>query len=256
MTRHAMEGSPRGRRAAALLAAATLLLAGPPAGAAGITGSKKSALEKLEEGDAIRNRILLRTGRFEAAPALGFTLGDAFQRNILVGAQLTYHFSESWAVGATVFGGLGTRTGLADEIESKRPEKVDDGSFSNLGLVGTLDAYYAPLVGKFALFGRTVIHYDLHLLLGVGGAQLSGGKELEGFSLAPVAGIGMRTFVNDWFSVNVSVRDYIYSTALNAVTETDAGGQAETRAEDRITNNFALTLGAAFYFPQQPEIGD
>jgi outer membrane beta-barrel protein len=238
----------------ALVLASLLAAAGSAHAAGGITGDKKSALDKLEEGDAVRKRVLLRGGRFEAAPAVGFTLGDAFSRNVLLGGQLTYHFTESWALGATVFGGLGVTTGLADDVKSKRPEKVDgDEAFSNVGLLGSLDVYYSPLIGKFALFGRNVLHYDLHLLLGVGGASVSGTKDVEGFSLAPVAGIGMRTFLNDWFSVNLSLRDYIYSSAINAVTETNESGGADTSASDEISNNFAVTIGAAFYFPQAPE---
>ena len=39
---------------------------------AGLLGPKKTALEKLEDGDAIRNRYMLRGGRFELSPGLGF----------------------------------------------------------------------------------------------------------------------------------------------------------------------------------------
>jgi outer membrane beta-barrel protein len=229
---------------------------GPARAESGVAGNKKSALEKLEEGDAVRKRVLLREGRFEAAPTLGVTLGDAFQRNVLFGAQLAYHFSEAWALGATVFGGVAVNTGLADKVKDERPDRVDDNAFSKLGLLGTLDVYYSPLIGKFALFGREVVHYDLHLLAGIGGAQVSGNSKVEGFSPAPVVGLGMRTFVNDWMSVNLSVRDYIYSSALNAVTQTDDKGSTKTKASSELSNNFALTVGFAFYFPQVPGIGN
>ncbi|MCP5515703.1 MAG: hypothetical protein H7A45_00415, partial [Verrucomicrobiales bacterium] len=60
------------RRALTLGLALAVLL--PAVGqAASIQGPRRSALERLEEGDAIRNRLLLRGGRFEVAPSLGFT---------------------------------------------------------------------------------------------------------------------------------------------------------------------------------------
>lgn len=240
----------------ALILVAALFAAGPAGAAGGLTGEKKSALEKLEEGDAIRKRVLLRGGRFEAAPALGFTLGDAYSRNILLGAQLTYHFTEAWALGATVlYGVTEVETGLAEDIKSEREEKAGDDAFSNLGLLGTLDVYYSPIIGKFALFGRNVLHYDMHLLLGVGGAQVAGNSEVEGFTFSPVVGVGMRTFFNDWFSVNLALRDYIYSAALNAVTETESG-EEKTSASSELSNNFAVTFGFGFYFPRVPQIGN
>lgn len=239
----------------ASLALAIVAAAPQLASAAGITGPKKSALEKLEDGPSIRNRVQLRGGRFEAAPALGFTLNDAFQRNVLAGAQLTYHFTESIALGGTAFYGFGFNTGLADEVESKRKEKAD-GGFSNVGLLASLDFYYTPIHGKFALFGRNVFNYDLHVLVGVGGAQTKGEvSDVEGFNVAPVAGVGLRTFINEWCAVNLEVRDYIYSTALNAVTETDRSGESETQANSELSNNFAVTVGVGFYFPTEPKVG-
>ena len=112
----------RSHRLIGLLGAVTLLFGGlilpsAPAEAANIAGPRRSALERLEEGDAIRRRRLLRGGRFEIAPAVGFTLNDAFQRNILFGANLGYHISDSFAIGATVFGSTSLQTGLADEVE-------------------------------------------------------------------------------------------------------------------------------------------
>lgn len=236
-----------------LLLLALSLAAPAPAWAAGIAGPKKSALEKLEEGDVIRNRVQLRGGRFEASPAFGFTLNDAFKRNVLLGAQLAYHFSESWAIAATAFTGLSLDTGLAEDIGDKRDVKSD--VFSDVGLLASLEVYYTPIAGKFALFGRTVFPYDLHVLLGAGASMVSGNTDVEGASFAPVAGVGFRTFVTDGIAINMEVRDYIYSAALNQVKD-DQPGSNETSADASLSNNFAITFGIAFYLPQEPEIGD
>ena len=225
------------------------------ADAASIQGPRRSALERLEEGDAIRGRLLLRGGRFELTPSFGFTLNDAFQRNILFGGHLAYHISDDWAIGATVLAGTPVESDLAERIGEERPEKVGGDTFANIGLLGTLEGVYTPVIGKFALFGRSVLNYDIHAVFGVGATMVSGSSDVEGATPTGVIGVGMRTFVANGFAVNVEVRDYIYSSALNAVTTTESG-ESETDAESSISNNFALTFGLAIYFPQDPKVSD
>ena len=224
---------------------------------AALGGARKSALRKLEEGDAIRNRRLLRGGRFELTPAFGITLNDAYQRNLLLGGHLAYHLTDEWGLGVTGFLGVGLQTPLADEVNSQRPEKVDgDDAFASLGYLASVDVYYTPIIGKFALFGRNVLNYDFHVLLGMGAAQITGTSEVEKLSIAPVAGVGIRTFVNDFLAINVELRDYIYSSALNAVTEKDADGEEDVDSSSEISNNFAIIIGIALYLPQQPKLSD
>lgn len=233
------------------LAALAVALLPTFAPAANIQGPRRTALERLEEGDAIRRRLILRGGRFEAAPALGFTLNDAYRRNVLYGAQLAYHFSDSFAVGITGFGAYAFNSDLADRIESERPERAKEGAFADVSFLGTLDFIYTPIIGKFALFGRTVLNYDLHVLAGVGGTQITGDPELETFAVTPVAGVGLRAFVTNGFSVNLEVRDYLYAAALNAVPNAESGRVEAT--ESSFGNHFALTVSAGFFFPQEPE---
>lgn len=222
--------------------------------AATIGGPKRSALEQLEEGDAIRRRLLLRGGRFEVTPTFGFTLNDAFRRTALVGAQLNYHISDSFALGVTALGGFSYNSGLADRISDQRPEEVKQGAFSDLALLATAELQYAPLIGKFAIFGRYVFNYDLHLLAGAGVGMQSGDKDMDNLALTPVVGIGLRTFVNNSMAFSLQVRDYIYSSALNAVAKGDE--ESGTKAEESWSNNFAVTIGFGFYFPQQPKLSD
>ena len=224
------------------------------ASAANIAGPRQSALERLENGDAIRHRLLLRGGRFDITPSLGFTLNDAFRRNILFGAQLSYHLSDSFAVGATVMGGLGLDSSLADRIKSERPERAKNGAYTDVKLLGSLERVYTPLVGKFAALGRYVFAYDMHALLGGGVIMTGGDSNLDDVPIAPVVGLGMRVFFEDWMSVTVQVRDYIYSSALNAVPS--AGGTGALTTETTWANNFALTFGVGFYFPKVPKLSD
>lgn len=233
--------------------AALTLLASTPTLAANIAGPRRSALERLEEGDAIRRRMLLRGGRFEIAPTVGFTLNDAFKRNILFGANLGYHITDTFALGVTAMGGVAFDTSLAEDVISLREERAE--GFSNVQLMASGELVYTPLIGKFALFGRVVVNYDLHLLVGGGLASLSGdAADLDAASPMAVAGVGFRAFVGDWMALNMQVRDYIFSSAINSVADADIDGSSI--AESEISNNFAVTLGFGFFFPREPKLTD
>ncbi|MCA9527782.1 MAG: outer membrane beta-barrel domain-containing protein [Myxococcales bacterium] len=220
--------------------------------AANIQGPRRTALERLEEGDAIRRRLILRGGRFELAPAVGFTLNDPFTRNLLYGAQITYHVSDSFGIGVTGFGAYGFNSDLADRIESERPERAKQGTFGTVTAMGTLDFQFTPIIGKFALFGRQVFNYDLHVLAGIGVTQVGGATELEDLPITPVAGVGLRAFVTNGFAINLEVRDYLYSASTNSVPNADSGGKAEA-TDSSFSNHFAITIGAGFFFPQEPQ---
>lgn len=228
-----------------------------PALAANIAGPRRSALDRLEETDAVRQRLLLRGGRFEITPTVGFTLNDPFQRNLLFGANLGYHFTDSFAFGATILTATSFETGLAEEVQQKRAERVD--GFSGVTLLGSAELVYTPLFGKFALFGRAIVNYDLHLIVG-GGLALTGAvgdvdsEDLGGGTPLLLVGLGFRSFVNDWFSINIEVRDYIYSYAINSVAGADINGDAI--AESEWSNNFAVTVGFGFFFPQEPQLSE
>lgn len=235
-----------------LLALATLFAATPTL-AANISGPRRSALERLEEGDAIRRRLLLRGGRFEIAPTVGFTLNDPYQRNILFGANLAYHIADSFAIGITALGGASFETGLAEEVQQKRPERAE--GFSGVQLMASGELVYTPLIGKFALFGRSIINYDLHLIVGGGLASLTGETDdLSSASPMAVAGVGLRAFIGDWLALNLEVRDYIFSSALNSVAGADVDGSSI--AESEVSNNFAVTIGFGFFFPREPRIAE
>lgn len=244
------------RGAVVALTCLVVAMAAGEAWSATIQGPRRSALERLEEGDAIRKRLMLRGGRFEAQPVVGFTLNDAFRRNVLFGAHLAYHFNDDWAAGITAFGSAAFNSDLANRVETQRPEKVDSGSFSDLTYLVTAEALYSPLVGKFALFGRSVVNYDFHVLAGIGVSQVGGGSpNVDELSVAPVIGLGLRTFALDWLAVNIEVRDYIFSSALNSVVDNNSDS-TEAKADSEFSNNFTVTVGVSFFLPTQPKVSD
>ncbi|MFO0762443.1 MAG: hypothetical protein U0359_38750 [Byssovorax sp.] len=142
----------------------------------------------LAGAPAVRKLRLHRAGRFEVAPSVSFTLLDQYQRSIMPGATLSYHFTD-W-IGVSLFGGYGisSTTGLADELQ-----KVIDGrdcaskpftkackltavnmTHGNLASdqLGAINWVIAPQVqvvpfrGKIALFSELFIDTDVSIFAG------------------------------------------------------------------------------------------
>src|SRR4051812_28654925 len=73
----------------------------------------------LAGAPAVRKLRLHRASRFEVAPGVSFTLLDQYERTILPGATLTYHFTDWIGVGVWGAAGFQYTTGLSDELQTK-----------------------------------------------------------------------------------------------------------------------------------------
>ncbi|MGB0647574.1 MAG: outer membrane beta-barrel domain-containing protein [Bradymonadia bacterium] len=221
--------------------------------AANIQGPKRSVLDKLKDEDAVRNRMLYRKGRISVAPALSMTLNDAYRRNVLIGFDGIYNISDEIGVGLSGFFGLAYNTSLADQLETKRKETVEEGAFADIGYLVTSEIVYTPVFGKAAFAGEISVAYDMHLIAGAGLMGLSGGGDLN--SAAPVGtiGAGLRVFLDQAMAISVQVRDYIVYRANNEVPDVYADqGDGGVSSEKKVMNQFALTVSYAFFFPQSP----
>jgi outer membrane beta-barrel protein len=225
--------------------------------AANIQGPRRSALEKLQDGNAVRNRLLLRAGRFEVVPALAFTLNDAYRRNALFGLGLNYNMSDTLALGGTLQLGVAFDTALKERLAAERPDRVAKGGFNDLKLSGALELTYTPIFGKLAFLGRKVLDYDAHFLVGAGLVSLAGGTEADGLAPMLVAGFGLRFFVSPSMAVVFQVKDQVFSSALNFIeNQGDAADGAKSSSENRFRNNLIVGFGYSFFFPSVPKVSD
>ena len=211
-----------------------------------------------ESGSVIRHQLLYRSTRFEMAPIVGMTLNDAYVRNGIVGAALSYHLTNEW--GLSLVGGYGVTqfdTSLRESVEAKldqaAPERLSELSYSYVQWLAGLEVSYVPIVGKFSLFDSAIINYDMHLMGGftfIGETAVSaidGGsvdEQLEGVRPSPTVGIGMRLFLSEGISANLDVRDYIYSRSEVSTLTSDP----------ELKNNVMVTLGMSFFFPSDVKI--
>jgi len=166
------------------LSGCALLMAASPAQAQEIqlTGP-------LAGAPAVRKLRLHRENRFEVAPGVSFTLLDEYQRTILPGLRLTYHFTDWLGVG--VWGGYGFQytAGLTDELQQKAVDNRDcarreftkacrltefnltrgnlaEDQLGRIQWVGAPQVTFVPFRGKLALFASLFVDTDVNFFLG------------------------------------------------------------------------------------------
>ena len=164
----------------------------------------------LAGAPAVRKLRLHRKARFEVAPAVSFSLLDEYQRTILVGARLNYHFTDWLAFGAWgAFGAAHIPTHLSEQIQDVNAQRrAEDAAVQaatgnpafmqratqltavNLGpdftkQLGSMDWVVAPQLtavpfrGKLALFQSIYLDTDLYFFGGPAFVGLTERKNCE-----------------------------------------------------------------------------
>jgi len=239
----------------------------------------------LADAPAIRKRVELRDKRFEISVGAGSTLNETFYHDILLEGHLAFHITDWLSIGGVgIFGVSTLATGFNDELLStlKMPEgRAPDASAAKAGmnkpssiLLGQLEI--TPFTGKFSLFGKLFAHYDFYIAPGAGlvtlakansaaAQQTIGGGPITtcvdkstdlnaqtcvvtGSQLAGSVGIGFHSFFNDYFALNVELRDVINKD--NPAGRDVNGDQYVDKRDLTWTQHWMATLGVAVYFPK------
>jgi outer membrane beta-barrel protein len=193
----------------------------------------------------VSGHLFLKKGRFEISPGLSVSAKDAFYSKYILGASLMYFPLETLGIGlrggysipvvsgaAQICetgdgGGLrGCRIPLDSELDTRAPGKMT--------LTAGLDVQWAPIYGKIALVAESFLNFDLYGVAGPALVQYRGPKG-DSTAFGGNLGVGMRFFVNRWFTVRTELRDLIYSE------DTSTGGS--------LRNQILVDFGVSFFLP-------
>ncbi len=230
------------------------LIVAPAVAQAQSTRSESGA----DSGPIVRRQLLFRSSRLEVAPMVAFSINDAFIRNTLVGANVSYHLNNVFGVGLTVgYGALQMDTTLRDNVHASLtaddPRRLNSLSYSYMKWTADLGISYVPIFGKFTIFNGAITHYDIHLMGGLSvvgedvvGASVNSVTDpgLAGTRPGGMLGVGLRFFVSDMISINYEIRDYIYSRA-----QVSRGA-----ANPQLSNNVIMSLGVGIFLPGDVKI--
>jgi len=186
---------------------------------AGAAPGKKSAegagapRKSWEDIVVVPRKAFLKKSRLELAPFAGITLNDPLIRHYSFGGDLNYYITDVLSIG------------LEGQYFIKELSERESLVGMQYYLVPTLNKLkyhyalafgYVPGYGKFGLFNKWIVHWDLTFALGVGMIRTEiiprafGDKSFTNDDIVGHLGVGVRLFVLDWLTLSVTFRDYLY----------------------------------------------
>ena len=178
--------------------------------AADVAGARRRSWEDIV---VVPRKAFLKKSRLELAPFAGITLNDPLIRHYSFGLDLNYYITDVLSVGAEgqyFIKELSERESLVGLQYYLVP------TLNKMKYHYALTFGYVPGYGKFGLFNKWIVHWDLTFGLGVGMIRTEiiprafGDKSFTNDNITGQVGLGVRLFVLDWLTLSITFRDYMY----------------------------------------------
>lgn len=204
----------------------------------------------------VPRKAFLKRKRLELQPFFSSTINDNMIAHRGLGGQLAYYFSETLAVGVE-----GTymmeRTREPFDLVARQARRLP--TVNQYKWSGMLNLQYVPIYGKFALLNKKIITWEAYFTGGAGVTNtevLPRDKRFDPFTnyrLTIHAGASLRFFLSKFLTVNVGVRDYIFSDKFEPVSRSEtqyaSADEAKDHAGSALINNVMFQIGIGFWLP-------
>jgi outer membrane beta-barrel protein len=228
--------------------------------AADLAGARRRSWEDIV---VVPRKAFLKKSRVEFAPFAGITLNDPLIRHYSFGLDLNYYITDVLSVGAE---------GQYFIKELSERESLVGLQYYLVPTLNKLKYHYAlafgyvPGYGKFGLFNKWIVHWDLNFALGIGMIRTEiiprafGDKSFTNDNITGHVGLGVRLFVLDWLTLSVTFRDYMYSDAFEIKNRDDPNAfpdrqdmvaikQASKDNQSQFVQNIMMFFSIGVYVP-------
>jgi len=205
----------------------------------------------------VPRKAFLKKHRVELAPFAGITLNDPLIRHYSFGGDLNYYITDVLSVG------------LEGQYFIKELSERESLVGLQYYLVPTLNKLkyhyalafgYVPGYGKFGLFNKWIVHWDLTFALGVGMMKTEiiprafGDASFTNNDIAGHVGLGVRLFVLDWLTLSLTFRDYMYKDIFeyNGRLPSDNIAQVKQDSENhqsQFVQNIMMFFSVGLFIP-------
>jgi outer membrane beta-barrel protein len=204
----------------------------------------------------VPRKAFLKSGRLELFPMSGVTLNDVLIRHYSFGGSLNYYVSDVFSIGVEGQYYIKERTDRESVIglQYNRVASLNRYLYS-----GALNFGYVPGYGKFTLFNRYIIHWDVYVQGGVGLIQTEiiprkvGDATFKNNRIAPNLGVGTHLFLSNWLTFNVALKDYLFNDLYEPTNReqnpTWTIDQVKSNAESQFVHNIMIFAGLGLYLP-------
>jgi outer membrane beta-barrel protein len=189
----------------------------------------------LADAPAIRKRLELRSTRLEVGAGFGSTVNQDFYHSMMLNAKLGFHFTDWLSIaGVGAFSVANMATGFQDRISETLAMETGTGraptavaakaSMSKINMMLGAQLEFTPFTGKYSLAGKAFAHYDFYAFVGPGFLSLAPSDStlpacqdtgtttscaVSGLKPGANFGVGLHTFFNQFFALNVELRDIV-----------------------------------------------
>jgi outer membrane beta-barrel protein len=232
-----------------------------------VTTASKRAWEDIV---TVPRKAFLKGGRLELAPFSAISVNDVLIRHYSFGGDLTYYLTDVFSVGAEGQYFIKERS----ERESLVGKQFNRASTLNrFKYSASLVFGYVPGYGKFGLFNRYIVHWDVTINGGIGmiwteiipvlPTDPKSGNPVTKFNnqnICPHIGIATRMFVNDWLSLSIGLRDYGFLDKFEPAARFNPGNplglqdpnnaaEVKSHATSAFTQNIMMFVSVGFFLP-------
>lgn len=184
----------------------------------------------------VQNRLYTKNGKFQLGLFAGTISTDPFLKVYNAGGSLGYHFTEYLAFNVTAWKFYVTSSSAARAFTQQTGGSVTNSNIPKTFFGGEFE--FSPIYGKLSVLGRSIIYYDLHLLLGGGLTEMESGTYTT-----PLVGIGQQVFL----SKNITLRlDYRMTYFKEKILQKYDPAKLNAVVGERDTFNSVITLGFNF----------
>jgi outer membrane beta-barrel protein len=207
----------------------------------------------------VPRKAFLKKHRLEVAPFAGMTLNDPLIHHYSFGGDLNFYITDVLSIG---FEGQYFLKELSERASLVGLQYRRIPTLNRLKYHGALAFGYVPGYGKFGLFNKYIVHWDIAFAAGIGLIYTEiipakfGDVGFANRNITPHVGLGARLFVLDWLTLSVTFRDYMYvdkfepreRMGFDASVNSDPE-QVKARAPSQFVQNIMMFVSLGFYIP-------
>jgi len=198
----------------------------------------------------------LKLRRTELYPFTAVTMNDNMITHYTIGGEFAYWMTDVLAIGIEgqyYVHAFGEPFDLVAR-QARRLPTVNQYNWSS-----ALNFHYVPVYGKFAVFDRKLVAWEVAFTAGIGAGQsevIPRDTKFPGFTnilIQPNVGANMRFFLAKWLTVNLGIRDYMFIDKFEPTDRgpgmNDTASAAKDHATSAFVNNIMFQIGVSFWLP-------
>jgi outer membrane beta-barrel protein len=216
-----------------------------------------AARRSWEDIVVVPRKGFLKRHRLELAPFSAISINDTMIRHYSFGGDLTFYLTDVFSVGLEGQYFIKERSERESLVgfQFNRATTLNKFKYSTSLVFG-----YVPGYGKFGLFNKYIIHWDVTVNAGIGIIWtetipvIPDQKEFPPFSnvdIMPQLAISTRMFVTDWLALSIGLRDYMFEDKFERRDRPSGqtAAQAKSNGVSEFTQNVMVFVSAGLYLP-------